>query len=46
MKVPRKKYIKKLLEYAITIEHCQKGIPALAMTPIVQQYPQDLELTA
>lgn len=45
-KVPRKKYIKKLLEYAVTVAHCHRAIPSHATTPIAQQFPQDLELTA
>jgi hypothetical protein len=45
-KVPRKKYIKKLLEYALAIAHNQRAVPPLATTPIIQQYPHDLGLSA
>ena len=43
---PRKKYLKKLLEFAATIAHSTKTIPTHATTPISQQFPTDLELTA
>ena len=45
-KAPKKKYIKKLIEYAVLISTCQQATPQYATTPIAQQYPQDLELTA
>ena len=28
------------------VAHCQQAIPKHATTPIAQQFPQDLELTA
>ena len=45
-KAPRKKYIKKLLEYSVMIAYCQEAVPHNAVTPISQQFPQDLELTS
>lgn len=45
-KTPRKKYIKKLLEYAVAVAHTQRAVPTLATTPIAQQYPHDLGLSA
>jgi hypothetical protein len=46
LKVPRKKYVKKLLEYAALLRPCQQAVPPLANTPIGEQFPHDLELTA
>ena len=45
-KAPRKKYIKKIVQYAVMVTHCQQAIPKHAVTPISQQFPQDLQLTA
>ena len=41
-KAPKKKYIKKILEYAIMVTHCQRAVPKYTTTPIAQQFPQDL----
>ena len=45
-KAPRKKYIRKIVEYSALVRHCQSAVPVLAVTPIAQQYQQDLELSA
>lgn len=45
LKAPRKKYIKKLLEFAITLAPVRYSAPPLLDTPISQQLPADLQLT-
>lgn len=45
-KAPKKKYVKKLLEYAAAVADCQRSTPKLLVTPISQQFPTDLELTS
>ena len=45
-KAPRKKYIRKLVEYAAMVVHRQSCLPTHVATPVSQQFPQDLELTS
>lgn len=42
VKASRKKYLKKMVEYAATIAHQTKAVPQQAITPISQQYSADL----
>ena len=45
-KAPKKKYIRKVVEYAALARHCRQAMPNQAITPIGQQFPQDLQLSA
>ena len=46
LKAPKKKYIKKLIEYAALLMPCKGAIPHNTITPIGQQFATDLELTS
>lgn len=45
LKAPKKKYIKKLVEYAVTISDAPSAVPLLLSTPISQEFTADLELS-
>ena len=45
LKAPKKKYVKKLVEYAILVGTSPNAIPELAKTPISQDFMTDLELS-
>lgn len=45
LKAPKKKYVKKLVEYAILVGNSPTAIPELAKTPISQDFMADLELS-
>lgn len=45
LKAPKKKYIKKLMEYAIAISPAPSAVPSQLNTPISQEFTTDLELS-
>jgi hypothetical protein len=42
LKAPKKKYIKKLIEYAALLMHTKGAVPHDTITPIGQQFASDL----
>lgn len=46
LKAPKKKYVKKLVEFAIAVCGAPSAVPADLTTPISQEFMTDLELSA